>query len=79
MHLLPGQDVISKAIESLGTTGLQRKYPYWWTAPGLEIVANEGLLEQALVNLLDNAVKYGPEGGTVRVKATLDTSDGLDS
>jgi len=36
---------------------------------GLELRANEGLLEQALVNLIDNAVKYGPSGAPVKVGA----------
>jgi two-component system phosphate regulon sensor histidine kinase PhoR len=30
---------------------------------------NEALLEQALVNLLDNAIKYSEAGSVVRVKA----------
>jgi two-component system phosphate regulon sensor histidine kinase PhoR len=43
----------------------------------LEIVANEGLLEQALVNLLDNAVKYGPEHSTVKIQAMMNASSGF--
>ena len=35
---------------------------------------NPALLEQAIVNLLDNAIKYSDEGGTIQVKATqIDT------
>jgi two-component system phosphate regulon sensor histidine kinase PhoR len=69
-------DIINKAIESLGDRPDSKNVSILVNSPlDLEIVANEGLLEQALVNLLDNAVKYGPEGGSVRVEATLDTSD----
>ena len=38
-------------------------------APGLEIDADPNLLFQAVSNLLDNAIKYGAEGGTVLVVA----------
>jgi two-component system phosphate regulon sensor histidine kinase PhoR len=36
---------------------------------GLRVDANPPLLEQAVVNLLDNAVKYSPDGTSVRVAA----------
>lgn len=36
---------------------------------------NGGLFVQALVNLLDNAVKFSPEGSTVSVQAWKDLSD----
>jgi two-component system phosphate regulon sensor histidine kinase PhoR len=35
--------------------------------PGLRAVINAVLLEQALVNLVDNAVKYSPAGSEVRI------------
>ena len=36
---------------------------------GLAVVANRDALNQILVNLLDNAVKYGPRGQTITVQA----------
>ena len=36
---------------------------------GLQVVAHAGLLEQALINLIDNAVQYGGNGGRVDVAA----------
>lgn len=38
------------------------------TVEGLpRIMADQGRLEQVLINLLENAIKYTPEGGTVRL------------
>ena len=75
MHFFHVRDVIGKATESLGDRPAAKSVAILVDCPPeLGITANEGLLEQALVNLLDNAVKYGPEGGSVRVEAVLDTS-----
>jgi len=37
--------------------------------PDLTLRANPGLVEQALTNLLENAVRYSPEGSTVLLEA----------
>lgn len=34
---------------------------------GLAVLGNEGLLRQALLNLVDNAIKYAPGGGTIEI------------
>jgi len=39
------------------------------------IVADEDKLEQILVNLVNNAIKYSPQGGTVTVAATREGRD----
>jgi two-component system phosphate regulon sensor histidine kinase PhoR len=38
-------------------------------APEVEVRCDGKLIEQAVINLLDNAVKYTPEGGAVTVRA----------
>ncbi|MGG5820135.1 HAMP domain-containing sensor histidine kinase [Falsiroseomonas sp. HW251] len=38
-------------------------------ADGLTLVGDRDLLGQAVVNLLDNALKFTPDGGTVRLRA----------
>jgi two-component system phosphate regulon sensor histidine kinase PhoR len=38
-------------------------------APDLETKLNASLLEQAVINLIDNAVKYSPEGKRVEISA----------
>ena len=52
-----------------------------WTRKDLElemdfdeyqIVANEEMMKQVFINLLDNAMKFAPDGGTVRVDVTQD-------
>lgn len=41
-------------------------------APGLALDGDPDLIFQMVSNLLDNAVKYAPEGGVVRLSATRD-------
>ncbi len=38
------------------------------TCPALPVQANPLLLEEALANVLDNALRYSPEGARVRVR-----------
>lgn len=65
--------VLGRAVESLGDKPASRTVTISVVnGHGLVAAANEGLLEQALVNLLDNAVKYGPPGGTVTATVVRD-------
>jgi signal transduction histidine kinase len=43
--------------------------------PGVAILADPDLLRQALANLISNAVRYTPSGGTVAVR--VNTGDGM--
>jgi two-component system phosphate regulon sensor histidine kinase PhoR len=72
--------VLARAIESLGDRPEEKGVAIRvGSEPGLVVDANEGLLEQALVNLLDNAVKYGPSGGSIRLEASKITENGIES
>lgn len=44
----------------------------------LELVGDRDLLAQAVGNLLDNALKFTPPGGTVRLSARPGTRDGIE-
>jgi two-component system phosphate regulon sensor histidine kinase PhoR len=44
-------------------------------SPFLDVIADRHSLEQVLVNLLDNAIKYTPEGGKVTISA-IETTPG---
>ncbi|MBN2875766.1 MAG: PAS domain-containing protein [Spirochaetales bacterium] len=65
--------VLERSIESLGDRPADKGVSIRTSAAaGLVARANEGLLEQALLNLLDNAVKYGPAGATIVAEAVDD-------
>jgi two-component system sensor histidine kinase KdpD len=58
------QEVVEAAIDRVpGTTHVGVDLPH--DLP--RVAADTALLEQVLVNLLDNAVKYSPPGGTISV------------
>ena len=40
-------------------------------APGLEVHGNRGLVVRALANLIDNALKYGADGGEITLEASV--------
>lgn len=71
MRLEPGKvvAVVRSAVESLSKSAAERKINVVtkYSADPL-IRLNANLLEQAVGNLLDNALKYGDEGGTVTVE-----------
>ncbi|MCU0917765.1 MAG: ATP-binding protein [Planctomycetes bacterium] len=66
----PIQPVLEEAIRLSGIKAQEKKMTVALTcAPDVEARINPPLLEQAVMNLIDNAVKYSPEGSRIRVEA----------
>jgi len=65
------KDVLETAIQVCEAGAMAKKIEIELSCAG-KIVANldPQLLEQAVVNLIDNAIKYSNDGGTVRVEAS---------
>ncbi len=62
-------DVVRYAIQVCEPRCLERRIRVEVDCPpDATVPAHPSLLEQALINLLDNAVKYGPEGSVVTVR-----------
>ena len=68
------RDVLNAAAERisrrLGSRRLTRDFPVQLSVVSLD----QGLLEQALVNILENAIAYSPDGSTIELAAYEDRS-----
>lgn len=67
LHELCGR--IARRYTSLAAERAQRLVVEGESAP---VVGDEGVLERALSNLIDNALKYSPPGGTVKARVGAD-------
>lgn len=66
----PIQQILEAALQACRPKASQKKVQIQCVCDGrLQAKVNSALLEQAVVNLVDNAVKYSPDGQTVRVEA----------
>ncbi|MBT3601843.1 MAG: PAS domain-containing protein [Candidatus Latescibacteria bacterium] len=64
------QEMVNGAVDQVQIRSTEKNIDLQVSLDGqLYVCCDYKLIEQALVNLLDNAVKYTPEGGTVRVVA----------
>jgi two-component system phosphate regulon sensor histidine kinase PhoR len=69
--------LIEEAVAAVGPKAERKGIPVTVVCPeGLRASLNAGLFVQALVNLLDNAVKYSPEYSGVKVKARMRRDEG---
>jgi two-component system phosphate regulon sensor histidine kinase PhoR len=62
--------VVQKMLEDFSAVASARSMTLHNECPDVKLRADSGRLEQVLSNLLDNAVKYGREGGSISVGAT---------
>jgi len=68
------EDLVGVALSSLKTRAHNRLETH--LAPDLpEVRADSALISQALINLVDNALKYSPEGSPVEIHAFRDGRD----
>jgi two-component system phosphate regulon sensor histidine kinase PhoR len=58
------------ALEVVEDAATSKRLEMMARVEGLRVLGDEHAVEQVLVNLLDNAVKYTPEGGRVEISAT---------
>jgi two-component system, OmpR family, phosphate regulon sensor histidine kinase PhoR len=66
-------DTLRSAVELCRPKALQSEVTVFCEAPpSLRALVNPNLLEQAVVNLLDNAIKYSSRGSRVQVRAVLE-------
>ncbi len=66
------QAIVAAVLESLGPAAEARRIRIEFSeAVPLRLVASAPLLEQALANLVSNAIKYSPEGSAISIRSSL--------
>lgn len=73
LQILDGNEILASAVASLQekAAAKQQTLAISHTETGTKIKAAPDLLEQVLHNLIDNAIKYTPEYGTITVSCQL--------
>ncbi|MDF9714934.1 DUF4173 domain-containing protein [Nocardioides sp. ChNu-153] len=69
-------DLLGAAVTEARVLGREVAYDVHVTPPGLVVRADPARLHQLVANLLDNASRHSPAGGTVRVEAVAGATDG---
>ncbi len=69
-ELTPLTEIVTNAIEVCQRHAQKRQVEVHMEIPaGLQVCVHAGLIEQALVNLIDNAIQYGGSSGRVEIAA----------
>ena len=67
------RDWVDTTLERVGPVLQQKQIDLDWTqSQDGTILGNEDYLVEALVNLLDNAIKWSPEGGRIQIETAQD-------
>src|SRR5205085_6846663 len=66
---------IREAVEMFTPLARSRRMTLRTTPSGLSVTADRNALRQILLNLLDNAAKYGPAGQTISVGSAVAPTD----
>ncbi|MFM7259909.1 MAG: ATP-binding protein [bacterium] len=77
---IPAKEIVTQVATDLGSAAALREMKLEVVCdPALTVVGNRSLLEQAVANLVSNAIKYSSEGTTVRVEASAAPPSSSDS